>query len=154
MGAACAVGITVVAHRPGAPGSFRRSILNKIPLSAMLEGGHKTNRMRGGHEGKHPQRWREGISANVGDRRHWAVNPIPCHERIVQLLGQIERREELGLWDRVSSWDESIYGAKTYVASYKLVLREEAVIRWLFVRDVFAEREETLEVVSDDSQPG
>ena len=97
MGAACAVGITVVAHRPGAPGSFRRSILNKIPLSAMLEGGHKTNRMRGGHEGKHPQRWREGISANVGDRRHWAVNPIPCHERIVQLLGQIERREELGL---------------------------------------------------------
>ena len=40
------------------------------------------------------------------------------------------------------------------MASYKLVLREEAVIRWLFVRDVFAEREETLEVVSDDSQPG
>lgn len=54
----------------------------------------------------------------------------------------------------VSSRDELIYGAKTYVASYKFVLREEAVIRWLFVREVFTEREEILEVVSDNFQAG
>jgi len=40
------------------------------------------------------------------------------------------------------------------VASYKFILREEAVIRWLFVREVFTEREEILEVVSDNFQAG
>jgi hypothetical protein len=40
------------------------------------------------------------------------------------------------------------------MASYQFVLREEAVIRWLFVSEVFAEREEILEVVSNDFQAG
>jgi hypothetical protein len=31
-------------------------ILSEMPLSAMLEGGHKTNRVRGDHEGKHTRR--------------------------------------------------------------------------------------------------
>jgi hypothetical protein len=70
------------------------------------------------------------------------------------LLGRIERREELGLWDQVSLRDESIYGTKTYVASYKFVLHEEAIIKWLLICEVLAQQEEVLEVVPDDFQAG
>jgi hypothetical protein len=38
------------------------------------------------------------------------------------------------------------------VASYKFILYEEAIIRRLFVPEVFTEQEEILEVVSDDFQ--
>jgi len=52
------------------------------------------------------------------------------------LLGRIERREELG------------------VASYKFVLHEEAIIKWLLICEVLAQQEEVLEVVPDDFQAG
>ncbi len=54
----------------------------------------------------------------------------------------------------MSSRDESTYGAKTYVASLKFVLHEEAIIKWLLVYEVLAQQEEILEVVSDDFQAG
>ena len=54
----------------------------------------------------------------------------------------------------MSSQDESIYGMKTYVASYKFILHEEAIIKWLLVCEVLAQQEEILEVVSDNFQAG
>jgi hypothetical protein len=40
------------------------------------------------------------------------------------------------------------------VASDELILGEEAVEWWLFVSEVLADREERLEVISDDFQAG
>jgi hypothetical protein len=51
-------------------------------------------------------------------------------------------------------WDESIYGMKTYVASYRFVLHKEAIIKQLLICEVLAQQEEVLEVVSDDFQAG
>ena len=42
----------------------------------------------------------------------------------------------------------------TYVASDELVLGEEAVIRWLILSEVVAEREELLQAISDNFQAG
>jgi hypothetical protein len=52
----------------------------------------------------------------------------------------------------VSSQDESIYGANTYVASYKFILYEETIIKWLLVYEVLAQQKEILEVVSNNFQ--
>jgi hypothetical protein len=40
------------------------------------------------------------------------------------------------------------------VASDELVLSEEAIIRWLILSEVVAEREELLQAISDNFQAG